>query len=48
MDADQALAQLSATADLQKAKDMARYHKVARQYLGVANPAIDECAKEWR
>ena len=48
MDADQALAQLSATADPQKAEDMARYHKVSRQYLGVANPEIDECAREWR
>ena len=48
MDADLALAQLSATADPQKAEDMERYHKVARQYLGVANPSIDDCAKEWR
>ncbi|CAN0591261.1 unnamed protein product [Ectocarpus sp. 12 AP-2014] len=27
---------------------MARYHKVDRAYLGVANPAIDATVKEWR
>ena len=43
-----ALDALKATADLQKAIEMARYHKVDRPYLGVANPAIDACAKEWR
>ena len=27
---------------------MARYHKAERPYLGVANPVIDECTKDWR
>lgn len=27
---------------------MARYHKVGRPYLGVANPAIDAAVKTWR
>ena len=43
-----ALEALSATADADKAKDMARYHKIDRPYLGVANPDIDACAKSWR
>lgn len=43
-----ALEQLSATANAEKAADMARYHKAARRYLGVANPQIDACAREWR
>ena len=43
-----ALAQLSATAKAEKAADMARYHKAARTYLGVANPQIDACARDWR
>ncbi len=48
MNLDDALAQLSATADPQKASEMARYHKVDRPYLGVANPVIDACTKDWR
>ena len=48
MTLEDALAALSKTADADKAKEMARYHKVARPYLGVANPAIDACAKDWR
>ena len=48
MTPDQALAALSATADPQKAAEMARYHKVPRDYLGVANPRIDALAKDWR
>lgn len=43
-----ALAALEAQADPRKAAEMAAYHKVARRYLGVANPAIDELAKSWR
>lgn len=31
-----------------KAIGMATYHKVDRPYLGVANPDIDVCVKEWR
>ncbi len=47
-DTDIALAALKVTADAQKAAEMARYHKVDRTYLGVANPAIDAIVKEWR
>lgn len=43
-----ALADLKKTADVEKSADMARYHKVDRPYLGVSNPAIDDCTKEWR
>lgn len=43
-----ALADLKSTADATKSADMARYHKVDRPYLGVANPEIDGCTKEWR
>ncbi|MGB0798800.1 MAG: DNA alkylation repair protein [Planktomarina sp.] len=31
-----------------KAADMAKYHKVDRTYLGVANPALDDAARDWR
>jgi 3-methyladenine DNA glycosylase AlkD len=48
MTADEALAQLHAQADPQKAAEMAAYHKVARPYLGVPVPVIDELAKDWR
>jgi len=41
-----ALAQLGG--NLQKAEEMARYHKVDRPYLGVANPEIDAATKTWR
>lgn len=43
-----ALAALEATADPHKAAEMARYHKVERPYLGVANPTIDALTKDWR
>lgn len=43
-----ALAALSVTTDPQKATEMARYHKIERTYLGVANPAIDAVTREWR
>ena len=42
------LTALSVTADSQKAVEMARYHKVERDYLGVGNPAIDAVTREWR
>jgi 3-methyladenine DNA glycosylase AlkD len=42
------LNQIKAYADPKRAKGMAAYHKVARQYLGVANPVITDLAKEWR
>lgn len=43
-----AIATLQAQGNPQKAAEMAAYHKAPRPYLGVANPAIDEAAKEWR
>lgn len=48
MNIDTALEALSAQANPQKATEMQAYHKVERPYLGVANPIIDELAKEWR
>jgi 3-methyladenine DNA glycosylase AlkD len=48
MTLDDALADLSKTANAEKSADMARYHKVVRVYLGVTNPVIDACTKEWR
>lgn len=45
---EDALADLEETADVEKSTEMARYHKVDRPYLGVANPKIDACTKEWR
>lgn len=40
------LARLEVAADPDKAKIFARYHKVARRYLGIPNPALDDLAKE--
>ena len=48
MTPEAALTALKATADAQKASEMARYHKVERPYLGVSNPAIDAVVKDWR
>lgn len=45
---EDALATLQTQGDVQKAADMAKYHKVKRVYFGVVNPAIDEAAKAWR
>lgn len=44
----EALADLDARGDAEKAAEMARYHKAARRYLGVANPELDACARVWR
>jgi len=43
-----ALAELRALADPEKAAEMAAYHKVAREYLGVPVPEIDDLARGWR
>jgi 3-methyladenine DNA glycosylase AlkD len=43
-----ALDALRAAGDPEKAKDMHRYHKVDRPYLGIANPVIDDLVKSWR
>ncbi len=42
------LDQLKAHGDPERAVGMARYHKVARQYLGVANPVINDLTRQWR
>jgi 3-methyladenine DNA glycosylase AlkD len=43
-----AVAQLEALADATKAAEMAAYHKVARRYLGVSVPQVEELVAEWR
>ena len=48
MTPDSAIDVLRAIGDAGKAGEMARYHKVERPYLGVANPAIDATVKDWR
>ena len=42
------LEELEAIANPQKAADMAKYHKVERPYLGIANPDIYDLCKKWR
>jgi 3-methyladenine DNA glycosylase AlkD len=42
------LAELEALADPAKAAEMAAYHKVARPYLGVPVPAIEDLTDRWR
>jgi len=48
MNTKDALAELRAQANPDKAIGMASYHKVPREYLGVANPEIDTLTKAWR
>lgn len=42
------LEQLQTTENPQKAVEMAKYHKIDRPYLGIANPDIYELCKHWR
>jgi 3-methyladenine DNA glycosylase AlkD len=42
------LAELEALADPAKAAEMAAYHKVARPYLGVPVPTIEDLTDRWR
>ena len=42
------LTELQCRADPVRAEQMARYHKVRRHYLGVANPELDLRVREWR
>jgi 3-methyladenine DNA glycosylase AlkD len=44
----QALAQLEALADPQRAIEAAAYHKADRRYLGLRVPQIEELTAEWR
>ena len=48
MTLDDALDELRAKAEPGRAEQMAAYHKVDRQYLGVANPNTDMLVREWR
>jgi len=48
MTLDDVLAELRAAGDPERAAGSAAYHKVKREYLGVAVPQIDEMAKRWR
>ena len=45
---EDALTELEACSNPAKAKDMARYHKARRRYLGVSNPDIDALTRKWR
>ncbi len=48
MIADDLIDQLSRQGDVEKATQMARYHKVERRYLGVANPVLTDLARDLR
>ncbi|MCB1405277.1 MAG: DNA alkylation repair protein [Rhodobacteraceae bacterium] len=43
-----ALVALQALADPDRAAEMARYHKIDRPYLGLANPQVDDLVRDWR
>jgi 3-methyladenine DNA glycosylase AlkD len=45
---DEALTAIAAHADPEKARGMAAYHKVARPYLGVNLPVLNDLAAGWR
>ncbi|MCY4288790.1 MAG: DNA alkylation repair protein [Aestuariivita sp.] len=42
------LAELEAKADVERAVEMARYHKVDRPYLGLRNGQIDQLTRSWQ
>ncbi|MDE0589241.1 DNA alkylation repair protein [Halocynthiibacter sp. C4] len=48
MTPEAALSDLRTHAQDGKAEEMRAYHKADREYLGVANPDIDNCTKAWR
>lgn len=48
MTPEDALAEIERHAEASKAAEMAAYHKVPRRYIGVANPVLDDLAKQWR
>lgn len=48
MTPEAAIAALAAHADPARAAQSARYHKVARRYLGVVTPVINDLAQGWR
>ena len=48
MTLEEALDALSARIDPGRADGMAKYHKGKREYLGIANPDVNELTKNWR
>jgi 3-methyladenine DNA glycosylase AlkD len=46
--AQNALTQIRAAANPERAASAAAYHKVDREYLGVANPVLNDLTKNWR
>ncbi|MEL7132893.1 MAG: DNA alkylation repair protein [Pseudomonadota bacterium] len=44
----QALAQIEAHSDLERAKGAKAYHKSERRHLGVPNPILNDLTKRWR
>jgi len=48
MTLEEALDALSARIDPGRADGMAKYHKGKREYLGIANPDVNELTKKWR
>ena len=45
---DQYLDQIKAHADPERAKSMAAYHKIKREYLGLSNIVVNDLTKQWR
>lgn len=48
LNADDLIARLAQGGDADKAAQMARYHKAERRYLGVANPVLNDLARDIR
>ena len=48
MTSEDALNQIRALADAERADQARAYHKVDRVYLGVANPVINDLTRDWR
>lgn len=48
MTPEAALADISDRADPGRAEEMGAYHKVARRYLGVPNPVLNDLTRDWR
>lgn len=48
MNVDDLIDRLSQQGDAEKATQMARYHKVDRRYLGVANPILNDLSRDLR
>lgn len=48
MTLDDALSQMKAHIEPGRAEGMRGYHKIDREYLGIANGPLDDLAKDWR